>query len=186
MNLDVQRFLEDLSGRYAKAYTSTIEDMMLAKVRDNSAAFDAAGKSMLETVEQTMGIAEVLGATSLLREAAGVLAGDEGGAFARDKPYLVHFADEPAQNILPRVTLSEAVQDMVDRTPTTIRNAAERTALRISHLYSRVRPQCGAGGDRACPGARRRGDQGRHHRERGGEADHHGCRRDPPEDEGVV
>ena len=45
-------------------------------------------------------------------------------------------ADEPTQTLLPRVTFEEALEDMVERAPVTIRDAAERTAQRIAELYS--------------------------------------------------
>ena len=58
---------------------------------------------------------------------------------SKDTPYLLAFADQPTQTIIPRVTLDEAIQDMLDRTPVTIRGAAERTAQRISQLYGEGR-----------------------------------------------
>ena len=99
-----------------------------------------------------MGVAEVLGATLVLRTAAKFM-GDSiavshfqirrnpGESYAAlIAKYTMHkFADEPSQTILPRIGFAEALQDMVDRTPVTIRNAAERTASRIARLYNEGR-----------------------------------------------
>jgi SPP1 gp7 family putative phage head morphogenesis protein len=47
----------------------------------------------------------------------------------------MHFRDEATQLVLPRVTLSEALEDMVQRTPVTLQRAADRAARRIAELY---------------------------------------------------
>jgi len=73
-----------------------------------------------------------VGATLVLQQAAGIQAGTLRQAFS-----LVRFAVD--QKIIPRVTLTEAVEDMVTRAPKTLRRAAERTAARIAELYSEER-----------------------------------------------
>ena len=85
-------------------------------------------------MRETMGKAEVVGATQLLREAAEYIE-----AFHGDRSAMVAFRDESTSRILPRVTLTEAIEDMISRTPVTIRNAAERTGARIAQLYAEGR-----------------------------------------------
>jgi SPP1 gp7 family putative phage head morphogenesis protein len=70
---------------------------------------------------ETMGVGEILGASLLLQNLK------RSAKFA---------ADEPTQTLLPRVTFDEALQDMVERAPVTLVDAAERTAQRIAQLYS--------------------------------------------------
>lgn len=84
-----------------------------------------------------MGIGEVIGATLALRKAAGAMRASTRVSpvqLRADRSRLLAFAD-PAQIVLPRVTFEEAVDDMVKRTPVTLKNAAERTAARIGQLY---------------------------------------------------
>lgn len=142
MKLDAQKFLEDLTGRHARLYTDLVGDMVVAIAQADRVSLRAARKELEQVTTETMGAAEVLGASIMLQSAAKLLA--QGGQTMRgDRRYMLAFADEPTQTILPRVTFAEAVQDMVDRAPITIRNAAERTAQRISELYSSVRPMVG-------------------------------------------
>ncbi len=150
--LDVSRFLEDLTGRHAQAYTEVVRDMVVAMARGNTTKLGHIRKRLEKITTETMGMGEVLGATLALRRAATIApeitevraqlrqTGQATmGALCDPSPSLVYFRDTPIQTILPRITLTEAVQDMVERTPATIRNAAERTAQRISQLYSEGR-----------------------------------------------
>jgi len=124
MLAEAARFLEDLTGRYARLYTAALGDMLVHMTRGNRPALDDARKRLEEVITATMGVAEVLGARLTLQRAARAIQGDR---FAKD------------QSLLPRVTFDEAVQDMIDRAPATVRNAAERTAQTISRLYSEGR-----------------------------------------------
>lgn len=134
-SLDTSRFLEDLTAYRVRNYTEALNLLLLAKVRGNRVQDREARERLSEVIRETMGACEVLGATIMLRKAAKWL--PESSNFAsRDKHHLLVFADTPAQTVLPRVTFAEAVQDMVDRTPVTLRKAAERTSLRISELYA--------------------------------------------------
>lgn len=168
--IDPAKFLEDLSGKHARNYTSALTDMLVAMAMGNRAALDDARKKLEEVITETMGTAEVLGATITLRAAAGALLKEEAELFRlvwrgtsegapntlrmpavrelgdrtlctlyREQRHLLAFKDTTTQTILPRVTFTEALQDMVDRTPVTIRDAAERTAQRISQLYGEGR-----------------------------------------------
>jgi SPP1 gp7 family putative phage head morphogenesis protein len=129
MNLDASRFLEDVSGRYARIYEAALSDMFVAAVTGNRAmgldAFNAFSKAQSET----MAVAEVLGAQLVLRGAAGVIT----KYFERGNRELLAFT---TQTIMPRVELTEAIEDMLSRVPVTLRRAAERTAERIAQLYS--------------------------------------------------
>lgn len=143
--IDGSKFLEDLSGRYARLYTAAIQDMVIGYALGNAAKVDAARAELDEVMLATMGTAEVLGATIVLRATAKVM-GSEAASKAAFKhsnrhtaAHLLTFAHTATQTILPSVTFEEAVQDMVTRTPVTIRLAAERTAQRISQLYGEGR-----------------------------------------------
>ena len=138
MALDVQRFLDDLTTRSAAAYVAAVRAMMTAVAMRDRIAMRAARTDLEAIIMETMGVAEVLGASQTLKKAAAVL-GKEGAAFTREAPALVLFAEAPTQTLIPRVTLSEAVTDLVERTPRTIRRAAERTAARIAQLYQEGR-----------------------------------------------
>lgn len=146
MNLDASKFLEDLTGRYARLYASAINDLFVAAVTGNRSAASDARHALGETIAETMGVAEVLGASLVLQHAARLLGSPTTQLSLAARGFgllpwpiprdLMRFAEEPIQTIIPRVTLQEAVDDMVDRTPATIRRAADRTAKRISQLYS--------------------------------------------------
>ena len=131
MNAD--KFLEDLTGRHARHYTAAVQDLFVAIVSRNKPAAADARAALATITAETMGAAEVLGATMVLRAASRHLRSQ---ALAADRSSMIAFADLPSQTVLPRVTLTEALEDMVERTPVTIRRAAERTAQRIAELYS--------------------------------------------------
>jgi SPP1 gp7 family putative phage head morphogenesis protein len=138
VRLDADKFLEDLSGKHARNYTSLLSDMLVAMARGNRAQLDAVRKKLEAVISETMGTAEVLGASIVLREAAKVVG--SGSVGLRNPNFLLlTFANTPTQTILPRVTFIEALEDMVSRTPATIRSAAERSAQAISRLYGEGR-----------------------------------------------
>ncbi len=150
VNLDASRFLESLTGRHARLYSQNVSDMATAELMGNRPARADAFTRLQEVIRETLGVAGVLGATLVLRTAARAIGTDPGQQFAArflnphvhgwaQAPYWLKFADEPSQTILPRVGFAQALQDMVSRTPVTIRNAAERTAARIAALYSEGR-----------------------------------------------
>lgn len=132
--IDVERFLTDLSGRYAAPYAGAVSDLIVALVRENRPAAADARAALERVMRETMGVGEVLGATLLLQSAAKHF---EPIALRGDRERLIAFKE--SQTLLPRVTLSEALDDMVTRTPVTLRRAAERTAQRISQLYAEGR-----------------------------------------------
>lgn len=136
-SLDADRFLEDLSGRYARAYFEALDELMVAIATGDRELRRVARERLREVIAETMGVGEILGASLALKRAAAELPKEK--LFRADSLRLLVFADVPVQTILPRVTFEEAVQDMVDRTPVTIRRAAERTAQRIAQLYGERR-----------------------------------------------
>jgi len=133
--IDLDRWLESLSGRHARHYTSAVHDMVVAMARGNRYGVVDARTKLERVITDTMAMAEIVGASMALRSAAAVFAG---GQFRKvdDAAHCLRFSTSTTQDILPRVTFDEAVQDMIDRTPVTIRDAAQRTARRISQIYS--------------------------------------------------
>ena len=120
---DVSILIEDTTGRYARPYATAVADMMVAMVRGNGEAFRDASERLNKVIRETSGIAAVIGAGGVLRAAGAVI--DSGQAFK-----------EPAvQVILRKVTFAEAVDDLLKRTPVTIKDAAHRTAARLSQIY---------------------------------------------------
>lgn len=117
----VDQFLTSASSRYARFYFAAIHDLYVAKVNGNRPAARDARMALSRAMVETMGAAELLGARMTL------------AAVVRGR----NFAAE--QTIIPQVTLAEAIDDFVERTPVTVRNAAERTAQRIAQLYSEDR-----------------------------------------------
>ncbi len=144
--LDTARFLEDLTGKHARLYTAAIEDMLIAMALGNKPALSDARRRLGEIITETMGTAEVLGASITLRAAAREAIDFEPHGQFRLRPRCtaqnlarIVFANSETQTILPRVTFLEALEDMVTRTPVTIRKAAERTAQAIAKLYGEGR-----------------------------------------------
>jgi SPP1 gp7 family putative phage head morphogenesis protein len=119
MNTD--KLLEDVSGRYARLYFAAIHELYVAKVSGDKPSAAAARRQLAQVMQQTMGVGEVLGASLLLQNL---------------KRTAQFAAEEPTQTLLPRVTFEEALDDMVERAPVTLVDAAERTAQRIAQLYS--------------------------------------------------
>lgn len=138
MRLDAERFLEDTSGRYAEPYRQALHDLVVAVAMQDKPAASAARANLKAALRETLGLGEVLGASIALRDAAGAMQDmpELVMAMRANLGQLMAFADAPTQQILPRVTFDEAVRDMVERVPVTLRNPAERTAQRISELYS--------------------------------------------------
>lgn len=129
------KLLEDMSGHYAQPYASAIEDLFVAVVTNDRQQNMEARDRLAEAMVETMGICETIGATLTLQAASRQLAKDQ-QLFLRDRDEMLAFA-EPKQMVVPKVTLRVAVQDMINRTPKTLRTAAERTAQAIAALYSK-------------------------------------------------
>lgn len=134
MRLDAELFLEDLSGRYAQPYTDAVQRMVVYKARGDGVRYQSARDDLGETMRQTMGMAELLGASLVLREAASAMAHQRIAMSAHHRD-LLQFDAQPTQTIVPNVTFEEAARRLVEATPVTLRDAAERTAERIGELY---------------------------------------------------
>lgn len=125
------QLLESKSDARAKLYTQPIQELFVATITANRPAAKDARDQLAEVMRDTMGTAEVLGASLTLQATASVLS--RSASLSRDKHSLMVFAD---QQVIPRVTFEEALADMVERTPVTIRRAAERTAQSIAKRYA--------------------------------------------------
>ena len=132
---DVNGILEDINTRLAEGYITAFREYLVAVVLRNAPQTRDARLKLEEVVRESMGAAEVLGAFSTLRQAAAVL-GEDRVHLAADRGQLLAFADTSATKILSRVTFAEALEDLVDRVPMTLRPAAERASFRIAELYS--------------------------------------------------
>lgn len=133
-DFDIGTVLEDTHTRLAKEYVAAFRDYLVAVVLKNAPQTRDARLRLEEVVRESMGRAEVLGAFSTLRQASKITAPDT--AFKADQSALLNFAGSDVNKILSRVTFVEALEDLVDRVPITLRNAAERTADQISNIYS--------------------------------------------------
>lgn len=133
--VEVQAILESLSANPSRLYEIAIQDMLVAIVFQNGPALKDARARLNDAMRETLGIAELLGAMGVLKDAAPI-AREEGLAFKHDAPALMVFASTPTQTLLPKVTFTEALEDLLARTPTTLKDAATRTFQNIARLYS--------------------------------------------------
>lgn len=138
MRLDIDRFLMDVEGRYSGRYLDAMTILMHATARQNESMRADAVAELESVITETMGVGEVIGASIVLRRAAAASI-EEGEHLRADRNRLIAFRESGTQTLLPRVTFHEALQDLVDRTPVTLRSAAERTAERVAHVYSQGR-----------------------------------------------
>lgn len=134
VEFDVSAILEDTNTRLAQEYVEAFREYLIAVVMKNAPQTRAARLRLEEVVRESMGRAEVLGALSTVRKAAGVLASD--AAFAADRSRLVSFTDTAATKILSRVTFIESLEDLKDRVPVTLRGPVDRIADQIAKLYA--------------------------------------------------
>lgn len=143
---DISKILESTTGRYSRLYADNVQEMYMAQILGNRQAFNDASDRLGEVIRETLGVAELLGAAQTLQLAAKVIPQEArfsacvGKTLASrlqwgEDAQLLAFADTPTQTLLPRVTFSEAMQNILDRTPHTILDAAERTFRNIAKLY---------------------------------------------------
>jgi len=140
VNLDVSRFLESMDERQARFYVDALDRLAAAVAGGDRDEIAAARARLVRVVQDTMGVAEVMGAALMLREAAGSYVEDakDAGVHMRRSTHddLVLFRDSGVIPTLANVTFEQALQDLLDRTPVFLRDAAERTAQNIARLYS--------------------------------------------------
>lgn len=140
MNVDVDQLLETKNPEPARLYRDAVSRLLVAKIRVDGGQVrddqevEAARRQLGESIRQTIGVAEILGAQEALQQASAAYA--RGVRFGAERGRLLAFAE---QTLIPRVTFEEALEDFVTRAPVTILDAAERTAARISELYSEGR-----------------------------------------------
>lgn len=127
----VAQFYDSTRKKFARPYADAIHRMFVAHVNGNAPAMRDAREAFERVQSDTMGVAEVYGARLALRIAS------RAQNFGRK-----NFS---SQTILPNVTLTEALDDMIERTPVTLRRAAERTAQQIAQLYGSGRVVAFAG-----------------------------------------
>lgn len=126
----IERFLEDTSGRYAEPLAAAIQAQLIAEVRDDRVAARQARLRIDAIMRQNMGMAELLGARILLQQLAAATAPETFGAH---RAQLLAFAADYGG--VPEVTFQEAIDALVTRMPVTLRDAAERTGQRVAQLY---------------------------------------------------
>ncbi len=141
---DPAKFLERTTDGQARLHQAAVEDLFTGYVTNDRLLMQSARRELERVTTEAVAIAELVGASTVLQDVAGAVDDLTGVELFRGVDRWTHrhlqrFAAEPTNTILPRVTFEEAVQDFVDRTPTTIRRAAERTAQRISELYGEKR-----------------------------------------------
>ena len=144
-DFDVGTLLEDTNLRLVDEYVEAFRDLLVATVTRNAPQARAVRLRIQELAAEAMGKAEVLGALSVLQQAAKVYGDDERLGFRLDpdrarwtanRRQLLAFGDTAASRILTRVPFADAVEDLVDRAPAVIRPSAERIATQIADLYS--------------------------------------------------
>lgn len=133
MKTDADRLLQSKGAASSRLYKSALRDMLIGRIKADRALFQDAQRRLGEVIAETMGAGEVVGASGTLQKAAGEFVTLKMSAID-DRAELLTFAE--GQQVIPRVTFDEALENMVQRTPVTIRSAAERTATRIARIYS--------------------------------------------------
>lgn len=133
MRVDASRFLEDTTGRFAAHYRRAVGELVRAVASGDKGQLMAARAQLAIAMSDTMAMGEAFGAMQILRAAATEMVDMHFGGDTRE---LLSFA---AETPITSLTLVEALADMIERTPRTLRNSAERTAANIAKLYSQDR-----------------------------------------------
>lgn len=125
-------------------YRDAIESMVVAVAMGDKPALAAARQRLGEVMADTMGAAEAIGAFHTLQGAAkayGELGVDPSPRVNADpdagRRLSIVFAR--VSNRVAKVQFKERLNDLITRTPVTIKKAAERTAQRIAELYGKGR-----------------------------------------------
>lgn len=137
----------ELQALYAEGdlqYREAIGDMLVAVAMGDKAALAASRERLGEVITATMGAAEAVGAMHTLQGAAKAY-----GELGLDPSPRVNADPEAGRrlsvvfarvgNKVAKVQFRERLMDLVERTPVTIKKAAERTAQRIAQLYGEGR-----------------------------------------------
>jgi len=133
---DATRFLEHAGDGFGDYLESLRRLLVAIAMQDNEGAAWARSR-LLASLTETMARAELHGARSTLRHAAGAML-EMGVGMRADIPLLITFRDS-AIDAVASVPLQEAIDDLVTRTPVVLRDAAQRTGAEIARLYSQGR-----------------------------------------------
>lgn len=129
-NIDPDQLLEETPDRVVRAMAMAVHSLVTAEVRRDRVAARAARLHLGEVMARMSAFGEMIGAGQMLEQAAQLMGAQR---FAADRSKLVAFSAEEYFDVVP---MEEAADDLVARTPETLKNAAERTAQRIAQLYS--------------------------------------------------
>lgn len=125
--IDVDELLEQAPDRLVRDLAVAVNDLIVAEVKRDRVEARAARLRMGETMARMSAAGEMIGAYQMLRQAAALMGKQ---TFAADRGTMLAFQE------LGSVSITEAADDLVARTPETLQNAAERTAARIAALYA--------------------------------------------------
>lgn len=131
----VDELLESKSGSRAELYADPILDMIVALIQgDRTGAADA--RLRLGTVmRDTTAMGEIMGARLMLQDAS-MAYDNEFRTQTEQAERMRLWAFAKSQNIVPKLSITEALEALVQKTPVTLRRAADRTAQQIAKLYS--------------------------------------------------
>lgn len=127
ISLDIQRVIETHETKHAAAYIDAVSDLYVATVTEDAPAAAKARKVMAEITAEAMQLVELFAAAEVMRDAADIVKRLD---FTRRASFNFE------ASAFHYVTFEEAVEQLLERTPVTLRRAAERTAQRIAELYS--------------------------------------------------
>lgn len=141
---DSENELRALYEEGSEAYREAIDAMILAVAMGDKGGLMASRERLADVMAATMGSAEAVGALHTLQGAAKAY-----GEMGLDPSPRVNATEDAGRrlsvvfarvpNRVAKVQFKERLQDLVERTPVTIKKAAERTAQRIAELYGKAR-----------------------------------------------
>lgn len=130
------RFAETLEEQHLGAYRSAISGMLLGVAMGDLVGTGAARDRLSRVIADAMGMGELLGAAIVLQGVSQVARAE----FMReDREGMLQFQDQAVQEIMPRLELGQAIDELHQRTPRVLRNAVERTGAAIAKLYGEGR-----------------------------------------------
>jgi SPP1 gp7 family putative phage head morphogenesis protein len=131
----VDQLLESTSAKRAEDYAGPLLDLLVATVQNDRTAMAESRMRLGEAMRQTMAMGEILGARLMLQDAADAYDLEFGlRSEPTERQRMMRFAK--SQTVIPRLTLTEALEELISKTPVTLRRAADRTAQKIAELYS--------------------------------------------------
>lgn len=139
LNPDTDSFMTKVTDEFSGPYEVAMLNLRDAIVLQNQPMARDARDELASLMSKAMGMGELLGASMALRSSADVIAKDAN--FAKEiglkcTHHEMHFAKIPTNQLIPRFGFEHAIQDIIDRTPVTLRTAAERTAQKIAQIYA--------------------------------------------------